>query len=328
MERIMSVEDRIKRAEEMYYRKKQNENYNIVNNYARVPVKRKKNYKIYKKMIVQIVACLFIYLFFYYCINNNYVFSKDLANKAKEVLSYDMNFKKIYNNTSTYVEKIINKSKSKIDNNSKEQNIVEQNKQENSENIENNIEAENNESTEENVQKEQPKDTVNSEINEQVNTTIEKNQNIGGTEEKTQELSQMEQDCIDVQKISSFIVPVQGYVSSPFGWRDSINSRVPKNHMGLDIAAVTGTEIKSATNGTVILASSQGDYGNHLKIQIEDVITVYAHCSVLCVKEGDYVVQGQKIAEVGSTGNSTGPHLHFEIRKSNRFVDPQMILDI
>jgi len=55
---------------------------------------------------------------------------------------------------------------------------------------------------------------------------------------------------------------------------------------------------------------------------------VYAHCNVLYVKEGDYVTQGQKIAEVGSSGNSTGPHLHFEIRKSERFVDPQMLLEI
>ena len=68
--------------------------------------------------------------------------------------------------------------------------------------------------------------------------------------------------------------------------------------------------------------------GNHLKIQIEDVILVYAHCNKINVKEGEHVTQGQEIAEVGSTGNSTGPHLHFEIRKEDRLVDPQLILDI
>ena len=110
--------------------------------------------------------------------------------------------------------------------------------------------------------------------------------------------------------------------------RDPTTSTVPKNHTGLDIAATVGTEIKSASNGTVILASSEGDYGNHLKIQIEDIVLVYAHCNKLFVNKGDKVIQGQKIAEVGSSGNSTGPHLHFEIRKSGRLVDPEMILDI
>lgn len=68
--------------------------------------------------------------------------------------------------------------------------------------------------------------------------------------------------------------------------------------------------------------------GNHLKIQINDVVIIYAHCKKLYVKEGDQIIQGQEIAEVGSTGNSTGPHLHFEIRKDERLVDPQLILNI
>ena len=68
--------------------------------------------------------------------------------------------------------------------------------------------------------------------------------------------------------------------------------------------------------------------GNHLKIQINDVVIIYAHCKTLYVQQGDHVTQGQAIAEVGSTGNSTGPHLHFEIRKEDRLVDPQLILEI
>ena len=78
----------------------------------------------------------------------------------------------------------------------------------------------------------------------------------------------------------------------------------------------------------MILSSSEGDFGNHLKIQVNDVIIVYAHCNKLYVKEGDTVVQGQEIAEVGSTGNTTGPHLHFEIRYQDRYVDPQLILEL
>lgn len=325
MERVMSVEDRIKRAEEIYYRKKQNQTIN--NNYARVSIKSKKDYRVFKKMIIQIIVCLVIYFVFYYIVNNNYVFSEDFTNKAKEVLSHDIDLGQIYNNTSNYIKTFWKENKMIVVDNSQEnkQNEVEVNSKENKE------DSENVENTSEKVnQQEEQESEVKSEgeINEEQNTSVQDNENIGGAGEGTQELSQMEKDCIDIKNITSFIVPVQGYISSTFGWREPTTATVPKNHTGLDIAAVTGTEIKSATNGTVILASSQGDYGNHLKIQIEDVITVYAHCSVLCVKEGDYVVQGQKIAEVGSTGNSTGPHLHFEIRKSNRFVDPQMILDI
>ena len=66
--------------------------------------------------------------------------------------------------------------------------------------------------------------------------------------------------------------------------------------------------------------------GKHLNIQISDVVIIYAHCKKLNVKQGEQVTQGEVIAEVGATGNATGPHLHFEIRKGKRLVDPQLIL--
>ena len=88
------------------------------------------------------------------------------------------------------------------------------------------------------------------------------------------------------------------------------------------------SSIKSATDGEVVLSSEEGDYGKHLKVQIGEVSIIYAHCNSLYVKQGDQVKQGQEIAEVGSTGNSTGPHLHFEIRYSERIVDPQSILEL
>ena len=67
--------------------------------------------------------------------------------------------------------------------------------------------------------------------------------------------------------------------------------------------------------------------GNHIKIVNGDVTTVYAHCSEILVKEGDSILQGQQIAKVGQTGNATGPHLHFEIRKEDRFINPRLILN-
>lgn len=70
-----------------------------------------------------------------------------------------------------------------------------------------------------------------------------------------------------------------------------------------------------------------GDLGNHFTIVSDDVKTVYAHCKTIYVKEGDIISQGQAIGEVGQTGNATGAHLHFEIRKNNRYVNPDLILE-
>ena len=146
--------------------------------------------------------------------------------------------------------------------------------------------------------------------------------------QKNQNLSQEEQDILNVKNTTSFIKPVEGTISSIYGFRDTATGSVPKNHTGTDIASTTGTKIKSATNGQVVLVSEEGDYGKHLKIQIGEVSIIYAHCNNIYVKEGDQITQGQEIAEVGSTGNSTGPHLHFEIRISERTVDPQKILEL
>ena len=67
--------------------------------------------------------------------------------------------------------------------------------------------------------------------------------------------------------------------------------------------------------------------GNHIKIQNGEILTVYAHCSQLEVKKGDYINQGQEIGKVGATGKVTGPHLHFEIRRNGRYIDPSVILN-
>ena len=67
--------------------------------------------------------------------------------------------------------------------------------------------------------------------------------------------------------------------------------------------------------------------GNHLKIVNGEITTLYAHCNKIYVTQGDHITQGQEIAEVGATGNVTGPHLHFEIRRNNNLVDPDSILE-
>lgn len=114
--------------------------------------------------------------------------------------------------------------------------------------------------------------------------------------------------------------PVSGIISSRFGARSSIRSSA---HTGLDIATSTGTPVLAAASGTVTFSGRKGSYGNLLVITHSNgVQTYYGHCSKLYVEVGDKVSQGETIAAVGSTGNSTGPHLHFELRIDNQPVDP------
>ena len=99
------------------------------------------------------------------------------------------------------------------------------------------------------------------------------------------------------------------------------------NHKGIDIAASSGTSIKAAIEGTVSVASENKEYGKFIKIVNGEITTVYAHCKQLKVDSGEKVKIGQTIAKVGSTGNSTGPHLHFEIRLSNRYINPELVIN-
>lgn len=120
-----------------------------------------------------------------------------------------------------------------------------------------------------------------------------------------------------------FIAPVQGPITSPFGYRIHPVMGYARLHAGLDYGVEHGTAIRAADNGVVIVAEWYGGYGNCIIIQHgKDLTTLYGHCSELYVKNGDTVRQGQSIAAVGSTGMSTGPHLHFEVRQAGTPVDP------
>ena len=119
----------------------------------------------------------------------------------------------------------------------------------------------------------------------------------------------------------SLIRPVSGIITSRFGYRGR------GTHTGLDIAASQGTAIHAVSGGKVIFSGDKGSYG---KLVIVDhgngIQTYYAHCSALYVSSGAQVSQGQTIAAVGSTGNSTGPHLHLEIRVNGVAQNPQNYL--
>ncbi len=279
MERTMSVEEKIKKAEEIYNRR--NENV-----YSK---KHKKEPSFTKRLVKQIIICLLVYGVFYVVTNREYFLSDEFRGKVEEVASKNQVLNNTYNYVMSFVEKHFNQGQVESEG-SNELEVVEE------ENVESQNVAE---------------------------------ENIGGSEEDfvEQEKTEEENDIEYIKNNINFILPIEGTISSTFGWRNPTTRAVPKYHTGLDIAAEKGTIIKSATDGTVILASQEGDYGNHYKIQINDVIIIYAHCNKLYLKEGDTVSQGQEIAEVGSTGNATGSHLHFEIRRGDRLIDPQTILN-
>lgn len=115
--------------------------------------------------------------------------------------------------------------------------------------------------------------------------------------------------------------PLRGTITSRFGRRGS------ENHTGLDIAMPVGTDIFSAEGGVVTFAGTSGGYGKVIKVSHENGFeTLYAHCSKLNAEVGQIVSAGEKIAEVGNTGRSSGPHLHFEVRKGGVPLNPEMFL--
>lgn len=285
MDRIMSDEERIRRAEAVAERR-QNKSSEL--NYEKIRLEKSKSKS--KMILMQIFVCLLIYCGLYYVKNlpedNN--IKKQYNEKINWILNYDIDINKIYN-------ELFNK---------------------------NNNQDNNNTSIEENKNSESNNEELSSEI---LNYGIggELNQN-----ENTQEdFNETDDDVEYIKSNINLIIPIDNYVvTSRFGQREA-SEIISSNHKGIDLGATTGTEIKSACDGKVIKASSGGDFGKHVKIQNGDAIFIYAHCNKLFVNEGDEIKMGQKIAEVGSTGRATGPHLHFEIRRGERAIDPELILN-
>jgi murein DD-endopeptidase MepM/ murein hydrolase activator NlpD len=122
---------------------------------------------------------------------------------------------------------------------------------------------------------------------------------------------------------------VDGWFSSNFGWRIDPFTGQKSFHEGIDFPSDVGTPIVAAASGKVIFADVHAQYGKLIEIDHGNgLVSRYAHCSVLLVKEGDLVMRGQQVARVGTTGRSTGPHLHFEVRLNGvpqnpaRFLQP------
>lgn len=287
MERIISEQDRIRRAEEIAGRRRgmiSARSININN--------EKKKMSLLTKVFIQTIVSMCIFGIAYFLNQNN----PQAIENIKPILSKDINFEEIYNKGNESVQSILsyfnNKEELKNEENISENNAINQ--------IETN-------------------QTENDVINEAGNQI-----GIGGADEDIN-LSQDEQDIAYIKDNVSMIVPCQGTVTSGYGKREATDI-ISENHAGIDLGATIGTEILASMEGTVESVSGYGDYGNHVKITNGEVSTLYAHCSKILVNEGDYITQGQKIAEVGNTGRTTGPHLHFEISRQGRTVDPAAIL--
>ncbi len=169
-------------------------------------------------------------------------------------------------------------------------------------------------------------------INEYYTVNVDDAKNIEANSDITvakEEIESMVDEYIDkesrtVNGIYLAVTPISGRITSRFAAIENVRSGA---HTGLDIAAPNGTKIQAAAGGTITHASPMGTYGNLVIVSHGNgVETYYAHCSKILVSVGQTVSEGDTIALVGSTGNSTGNHLHFEIRINGKAINPQKYL--
>ena len=181
--------------------------------------------------------------------------------------------------------------------------------------------------------KEKTKEEIVLTVNEKTTTNFEEvavntleiaKENINNKLNIDEKIKEQESEIANINGIKIATLPVTGTISSRYGVSSSIRS---SNHTGLDIAAPTGTQIKVVADGTVTFAGYNGSYGNLVKVSHGNgVETWYAHTSKMLVSVGQEVKAGDVIALVGSTGNSTGSHLHLEVRINGGHVNPQKYL--
>lgn len=170
------------------------------------------------------------------------------------------------------------------------------------------------------------------EENDKIN---EKNFGVGGgpSNVDVNPVSAISSMDIDIETIKnkniSIIQPTQGTITSVYGAREEIFKDIGEYHTGVDIANSINTDIKSATTGIVTKLEHNNKYwGNYIIITTDEVTFRYAHLNEINVELNQKVNQGDSIAKMGSTGYSTGSHLHFEIAINSRTVDPQRLVDI
>lgn len=129
--------------------------------------------------------------------------------------------------------------------------------------------------------------------------------------------------------LSETMNPVDAALTSGFGWREHPISGGEKFHYGVDLAVGTGTTVRAFAAGTVDYIGESDIYGQYLQLDHGNGVTsFYAHCSKLCVRQGQRVAMGEKVAESGATGDVTGPHLHFEMKKDGVRLNPAYYISL
>lgn len=125
------------------------------------------------------------------------------------------------------------------------------------------------------------------------------------------------------EEVKFEFLPVEGKITSPYGDRQNPISKEQESHKGIDINAKLGTPVKAVMNGVVDSAKESKTYGKEILIEHENGYkTLYAHLSEIKVSEGQVIKKGDVIGLTGNTGMSRGPHLHFEVQKSGKYMDP------
>jgi murein DD-endopeptidase MepM/ murein hydrolase activator NlpD len=141
--------------------------------------------------------------------------------------------------------------------------------------------------------------------------------------ESLEQLDQAFQERINLLTSTPSVMPVQGWFSHGFGWRKDPFTEARQFHRGIDIVADHGTSIVAPANGVVSRATRLSDYGKTLDLSHgHGYVTRYGHMSEVLVRPGQQVRRGEVIGRVGSTGRSTGPHLHYEVFRDGRRVNP------
>lgn len=169
---------------------------------------------------------------------------------------------------------------------------------------------------------------LEAEIQKVIKAAQERARREAEAEAKRQAEAKKQQDAnktppVSVVSSSGYVRPVNGRITSPYGYRIHPIYGVNKMHTGIDYAASQGTPVVSVKSGTVILRQYNSSYGNYIIVDHGGgVSSLYAHLSGFAISYGQSVNQGQKIGYIGSTGASTGPHLHFEIRINGSHVNP------
>jgi murein DD-endopeptidase MepM/ murein hydrolase activator NlpD len=269
------------------------------------------NYKIIRKVLVQLIASGLILIFILGIKNINISATKQIDTGISSIIHTSLDFNNIYKGISAFATNVYNQGKDLFQKQLKSQPAPDKSPV-------------------------QENETILPPVKPANSTTIEKNnsaapvKHVSELKQADPILSSINSSDIDIKSIKSqyvFATPLKGRISSPFGLRIHPITKKDEFHPGLDIVANKGTVICASLGGTVIEARKGQTFGNFIKIQSgKDITTVYAHCNKLLVKKGQKINRGQKIAEVGDTGLALGAHLHFEIWKAERPVDPIFIV--